>query len=156
MDPRHIELLNSVIRTPGRRINKERKRERERERERDFVYCARRISNRTLFAPGAFNASRARASITVPPCRPHLRRRCIHPMTLLSKSVLPLGSTFARFSRINVATARPRESGRELSGPPLSDNNRHCTCIRWGGRERGRERKREYVFHTYIYIYRCI
>jgi len=29
MDPRHIELLNSVIRTPGRRINKERKRERE-------------------------------------------------------------------------------------------------------------------------------
>jgi len=41
MDPRHIELLNSVIRTPGRRINKERKREREREREREILFTAR-------------------------------------------------------------------------------------------------------------------
>lgn len=66
-------------------------------------------------------------------------------MTLLSKSVLPRESTFARFSRINVtcgsyATCETegKRSARELSTPLLSDNNRRCTCTR-GDRDKERE-----------------
>jgi len=154
MDSRHIELLNSVTWTRKRYTVWERKRKRERkkrERERKIkilfiaqisVGLVTRLYSLTRCIQYTWRALRWTALSSLRVVHAHLCRRRTRPMTLLSKSVLPRASTFARFSRINVTCGsyatcetKGKRSARELFTLPLSDNNRRCTCIR-------RERKR--------------